>query len=190
MSKFKEQLKDHLKEISLKAPRILSIGGQENDKNYFGLVECEEWVVLDNNNDHKPQILHDMNRSIQTEGGLEMADKYIEYFDVVLTLNLWEYIYSPLDCMKNIVDFLKPGGKLISNFPFVYPLHRPEGTDYLRYTPEGVEKLLKMAGLKLVTHDYILGNTLLKTYYQMDGLKARDGFDHQIVGSIIEATKG
>lgn len=190
MSKYKDQLKYHFEDMELKASKILSVGGQEDDKNYFAKVDCDEFIVLDNNRDHNPQILFDMNRSLQGDGSFDIDEKYMEYFDVALVLNLWEYIYDPLQGLRNLADMIKPGGRLITNFPFIYPVHNPPGQDFMRYTPEGAEKLLTMAGFKIVAHDHIVGNILLKTYYQMDGLKARGGFDHTVIGSIIEATKG
>lgn len=190
MSKYKDQIKEHFNYIGITTDAILSIGGQIDDKSYFDKIECKEWITLDSNLEFKPQINFDMNRSLDGEGGYEIPDKYLGYFDYVLALNLFEYIYDPLTAHRNITDLLKPGGTYIANYPFIYPLHNPPATDFLRYTPEGVEKFLKLAGLTIESHDYIYGNTLLKTYYAMDGLKARDGFDHQIIGSIIKAKKG
>lgn len=190
MSKFKEQLKAYFSDQTLRGKRILSIGAQEDDKKYFASVECEEWLTLDKNNKFNPNITFDMNRQVQGEGGFEIADNYMEAFDIIIAFNLWEYIYAPMTASSNLMDLLKPGGTLITNFPFIYPLHNPVGQDFLRYTPEGVEKLLKMAGFKIEIHDYIYAESpLLISFYQADGLKARSNFDHRIIGSIIKAKK-
>lgn len=191
MSRYKDQIKDHFSEKELKAGTVLSIGGQEDDRSYFGNFVCDELVVMDVDPQNKPDIIFDMNQPLESlfdtgTEGLELNER----FDVVIALNLWEYIYDPLTALKNVTDMLKPGGRLIANFPFVYPLHNPPSMDYLRYTPEGVEKLMAKAGLTLREHEFIVGNTLLKAYYQADGLKARAGFDHLVIGSIVEATKG
>lgn len=190
MSKFKDQLKKYLSQVEIKGPRVLSIGGQEDDKRYFGKISAEEWLTLDSDSQYRPTITFDMNRSMQSEGGFDVPDRYLGYFDVVLALNLWEYIFDPLTAHQNIVDFLKPGGLLMTNYPFVYPVHNPSGIDYLRYTPEGVEKLIKSVGLTIVKHDFIYGSDLLEDFYADEGMKARSGFDHKIVGSIITARKG
>jgi len=188
MSKFKDQLIANLKHYDIDTDRVLSIGAQEEDKRYFKSFRCQEFLTLDASQDFRPDIRWDMNRSM-TQDDVSVIDRFGEYFDLVLALNLWEYIYDPVVAHENIFNLLKPGGTLITNYPFVYPLHKPERMDYLRYTPEGAERLLMKAGFNVVTHDYIYGNDKLVGFYLNDGLKARAGFDHLVIGSIIKAKK-
>lgn len=189
MSRYKEQLKQYLSDKLVLADKVLSIGGMNDDKTYFKEVRCNEFIVLDNNTDYNPQIVWDINKPLMTEEAFYVPDQYMGYFDCVIALNLWEYIYDPLTTMRNIFDLLNPKGTLITNFPFVYPLHNPAGSDYMRYTPEGVEKLLKTVGFTITDHHLIKGNDLLETFYINDGMKARSGFDHNTIGSIINAHK-
>jgi len=75
-----------------------------------------------------------------------------EFYDTAFCLEVMEYVYNPLQVLKNIAHFLKPDGKLYISFPFLYPIHPPSGTDYLRYTKYGAEKLLVEAGFEIVEH--------------------------------------
>ncbi|MDZ4228346.1 MAG: hypothetical protein U1E54_03810 [Candidatus Levybacteria bacterium] len=190
MSRYKQQQIDYLKQITLTHDSCLSIGKDVDDRGYFKAIDIKEWKTLDNDRNLGPDIWHDMNKELESESGFNIDDKFLGYFDLVLALNLWEYIYNPIQAHRNIADFLKQGGTYIGSYPFVYPTHRPDGTDYLRYTPEGVEKLLKVAGLTLIKHEVIMGNELLADFYQSEGMKARQGFNHLIVGSIVTARKG
>lgn len=188
MSAYKDQLRKKLSQMDINCSRVLAIGIQEDDRKYFKSIECDKWVTLDTDENFKPNILWDLNRPIE-DGLLHIPEEYIEGFDCVVALNIWEYMFDPVSALRNIFDLMAPGAILITNFPFVYPVHRPEGTDYLRFTPEGVEKLMQTMGLTVDRHDYIYGNQLLEDYYRVDGLKARGGFDHRIIGSIIIAKK-
>ena len=190
MSKYKDQIKAILKKRQIDADQVLSIGCAVDDRDYFGAFKCNNFTTLDNDREMRPDIIFDMNKSMQTDGGFEIDDRHVGNYSMVLALNLWEYIYAPFEAHRTIVDFLRHGGLYIGTYPFVYPVHNPAGMDYLRYTPEGVEKLLKTVGLHLESHEYILGDQLLEDFYHGEGMKARAGVNHLIVGSVVTARKG
>lgn len=191
-SSYRQQLNEYLKKRNINGPKVLSIGCQEDDRKVFNdLMNVQEFMTLDINQSFSPNIVWDMNKSMEDgSGNLEVAGNYVEAFDTIIALNLWEYIYDPLTAHLNITNMLKPHGKLITNYQFVYPLHKPEGTDLLRITPEGAEKYIRLAGLTVEKKEFIYGNELLLDYYSSDQLKARSGVDHRIIGTIIEARKG
>lgn len=191
-SLYRQQLNAYLKNQTLTGPNVLSIGCQEDDRKVFKALEnVESFMTLDINQGFSPNIVWDMNRPLDDEAGdLELGSKYMEFFDTIIALNLWEYIYDPVTAHLNIVNMLKRGGKLITNYPFLYPVHKPEGSDMLRYTPEAVDYYLRKIGLSITGKEFIHGNELLLDYYSSDQLKARSGFDHTIIGTIIEAKKG
>lgn len=190
MSNFKEQLHAHLKNKMIDVDTILSIGVQSDDRRYFKELKSKEYITLDVDQQFNPDLLHDMNLPIQkSDGDLALDYKWMEYFDVVMALNLWEYIYDPVVAHRNIADLLKPGGTYISNYPFVYGQHPPIGTDYLRYTPDGARKLIQKAGLKIIDEQMIIGNGLIHDFYYADEMRIRKDVDHTVIGITIFAQK-
>ena len=66
--------------------------------------------------------------------------------DVIFCLEVMEYIFDLDSCFK-CLNFLMTDKRdsprtLYITFPFVYPYHKPESSDCLRYTRTGVYKLL------------------------------------------------
>lgn len=190
MSNYKNQLRAELKNKELSAGKVLSIGTQEDDKNYFAKVEVDEWVTLDFDNNFRPNIYYNLNLPIlDQDGDLQLDQSILDSFDMVLAFNLWEYIYDPVTAHTNIRMLLKSGGILWTNYPFVYPAHEPRGMDYLRYTPEGAHKLLHDAGFDIIGQSAIVGNQKLLEFYKEDGMKARKDANHLLTGVIIKARK-
>lgn len=190
MSKYKDQIFKYLKEIDLNYGKILSIGSQEDDKRYFKSVKYNEWNTLDSDNQFRPTIQYDLNLPIvDPSGDMMVADTWGDSFDCVIMLNVWEYIYNPFVAHDNLNFFLKSGGTLITNYPFVYPQHEPKGTDYLRYAPDGVERLLYESGFNVEKVMAIKGDNSLIDYYINDGLKMRKDAEHDVIGLLVIAKK-
>ncbi len=149
MSSFaRQQLEDWLGKIDVKADSVLDIGGSQLPvKGRTKSWDVKNYKILDLEMPHhekqKPDVVCDMNK--------KPASFYFtgQNYDVCFCLEVMEYIFNPLQCLQNIYDFLAPGGILYISFPFVYPLHPPTGTDYLRYTKYGAEKLLREAGFSV-----------------------------------------
>lgn len=187
MSNYKENLKQIIKKYDLVSPKVLSIGGQVDDRGYFNKTEVEFFRVLDNDTQFNPDVVWDMNKSItDTEGGDVLFDHYNTY-DAVLALNLWEYIFDPVTAHKNIKFFLKQGGLYMGSYVFVYGKHNPAGTDYLRYTDDGIRKILTAAAFKDIQIHPIISNDLLTTYYESEGLRIRKDIDHNVAGYFVTA---
>jgi len=66
----------------------------------------------------------------------------------VLMLDVLEHLPYPDKCMREIARVLKPGGKLIIQTPFLYPLH-DQPLDFNRWTEYGYEKLFEGSGLEV-----------------------------------------
>lgn len=60
--------------------------------------------------------------------------------DNVLLLDVLEHLPKPEDCIREIRRILKPGGKLILQVPFMYPIH-DDPLDFQRWTIHGLRKL-------------------------------------------------
>lgn len=56
-----------------------------------------------------------------------------ESFDTILSSDVLEHIYNPIDALNEMVRILKPGGFLLVNTPFEYWMHETP-FDYYRYT--------------------------------------------------------
>jgi len=148
MSATKQQLKDFLSKVDLKAERVLSIGAQHDDRKYFKSVTVEDWQTLDSNEEFKPNILYDMNEPMLDADGTKVDMDLLENFDAVLAFELWEYIYDPMVAHANIYDLLRPGGVYMGSYCFIYPHHNPMHTDFLRYTDWGIKKILTAIGFR------------------------------------------
>lgn len=62
--------------------------------------------------------------------------------DTILLLDVLEHLPAPESCLKEIFRVLQPGGKLIIQVPFLYPLHDTP-YDFQRWTCFGLQKLAK-----------------------------------------------
>ena len=190
MSFYKQQLKDYLAKIDLPAGKILCIGAQSDDKKYFKSVCPGEWKTLDIDDKFKPDILFNMNRSgFDPEAG-DRLYQFEEYFDHVLAFELWEYIYDPVEAHKNIYSFLKPGGVYMGSYPFVYGKHPPNGQDFLRYTDDGIKKILNICGFKdIEIRERATDSNTLLAFYAREGMRIRNDCGHEVVGYIVKAKK-
>lgn len=154
----REQLELWLKTTDVKASRVLDVGGSQlpvegRTKSW----DVKEYRILDLANPHeckqKPDIIMDLNLfSIWVKSQLSFKEKEIvgDGFDIAFCLEVFEYLWNPVQALKNINQFLKPNGVLYVSFHFIYPVHSPSTKDYLRYTPTGVEKMMELAGFEIV----------------------------------------
>lgn len=68
--------------------------------------------------------------------------------DTVLLLDVLEHIVSPGSVLAEAYRVLKPGGLVVLQVPFLYPLH-DEPHDYHRWTDYGLRLLLERQGFKI-----------------------------------------
>lgn len=216
MSYFRTQLEEWLKTIDVRADKVLDVGGGALPvKDRVKSWDVNEYKILDNRLEdmkQEPDIIADLNDKhlTATDEGNEQFKQYIGspvcsgYFDVVFCLEVFEYIYDPVSALENIMCVLKKDGLLYISFPFLYPHHAPESSDYLRYTRWGAVKLLEEAGFKITqivprvevinqsqrnreTDGYFAG---LKQWFKSQGMHpARNYPDHTEIGYCIKAVK-
>ena len=75
-------------------------------------------------------------------------------FDKVLLRCLLEHVKNPEDILKEVNRILKPGGRIVIEVPFINPIHgAPE--DYLRFTPLGLETIVKKLNFKIEDVFYV-----------------------------------
>lgn len=76
---------------------------------------------------------------------VEVPEKFNNAF-ILETLN---HIYDPIQCFKNINKMLLPYGEVVGSVHFLFPHH--SGLDCLRYTQDGVRKILEKTGFEMKT---------------------------------------
>lgn len=147
MSIYRDQLENFLKTLDIKADRVLDVAGASNPvRDRVRSWDVKEYYILDNELEPRKEWIHyrqDMNEQIKRTP--ELIKSWNPY-DLVFCLELMEYIYDPVQVIKNLRLLCADGGKLIITFPFIYPNHNPVGYDYLRYTKQGAIKLLYNGG--------------------------------------------
>ncbi|MBF0438734.1 MAG: class I SAM-dependent methyltransferase [Magnetococcales bacterium] len=91
-------------------------------------------------------------------GTAEQLPFSLEQFDWVLLLNVMEHLPHPQSCVCEILRVLKPGGRLLLQIPFLYPLHDVP-LDFQRFTPYGLEVLAQENGF-VVESTQTLGHSV------------------------------
>jgi len=191
MSIAREQLEAWLKKIDVDTKAVLDVGGSQlpiiNRVNSF---KVEDYKILDLKNPHEKNCGVDIVCDLSSSSVHEISSaSHGQKFDVVFCIEVMEYIHDPFSAIYNLVNLTKSYGTLYISFPFIYPVHNPAGKDFLRYTPEGAEFLLKKAGFKIVEHCLRRGDANIKRLFDRYGMKARKKIDHSIIGSLIKAKK-
>ena len=154
----RQQLESWLKTIEIKDGNVLDVGGSQNplSKSRLRVFEPDEYKILDLEVPHeckqKSDIIWDLNIQglFLSEQKTEIIDKLNSYWDIVFCLEVMEYIFNPIQALENINFLLKKGGLFYSSWHFIYPVHNPKEQDFLRYTPRGLEKLLKETGFEIL----------------------------------------
>jgi len=195
------QLEEWLKTLTNIKGRILDIGGSQNPivKRLSNTeLYIDDYKILDLETPHEVKQKPDIKLDIQNEwlGKFVLEEPefkgLIDSFDVAFCIEVSEYWWHPICALFNICGFLKKGGILYISFHFVYMQHAPKGTDFLRYTPDGAEKLLKEAGFEILEHKHRMAESELLTMYygcdKMRGIKD-NSVNHNVIGSLIKAKK-
>ncbi len=187
------KLEAYLKGLHVKADAVLDVGGSQNPvTKRLGSFEAKTYMVADLVMPHhvikNPDIHVDLNKKVQFNG------THKEQFDVVFCLEVMEYIWNPVQAIQNLAYFLKKGGKLYISFCMSYPIHPPQGLDYLRYTHYGAIKMLKECGFQV--NDLVLRDAANPRGYidwcNSEGFRYDKGItsgEMSAVGSIIECIK-
>lgn len=186
MSYFREQLEEWLKRIDVKTEVVLDVGGLANPvEKRVRNWDVEEYRILDNGAEvvGTPDYFYDINNLI------DLPRK----FDIVFCLEVFEYLYNPVQAIENISSFVKPGGIAYISFPTIYPVHNPAKIDFLRYTKRGVEKLLEIGQFKtweITPRIATAGIDLLAKFYSVEGMHpVKDKVVYDI-GYMVKAWKG
>lgn len=183
MSYYRDQLEKWLKQINVSADSVLDVGGGENPiKNRVASWNVKKYRILDNEAQFRPDIFGDLNYLIDIDAP----------YDVLFCLEVFEYVWNPVQAIENLSDFLKPGGTAYISFPTIYPLHNPPGMDYMRYTKNGVEKLMARGNFnwEITPRVASLGRADLAQFYHNEQMHPMKGtaeiFD---IGYLVKGVK-
>lgn len=193
MSYFREQLEGWLKMIEVRhVNRVLDVGGASNPVTHrlLGFENVKHYQILDNGTEPPRAGVEFIDFDINRDGSLVTAPT-IKPADVVFCLEVFEYVYDPVTAIKNLSLWTARDGILYASFPFVYPMHNPPGKDYLRYTEEGVRKLLEIGGFEAIDIIPRVGRnkSLLRQFYAMDGMHPRKDATVDHVGYLVKAKR-
>ena len=175
------QLENWLKQIDVKADKVYDIGGNQLPiRKRVKSWDVKEYEILD---------LPDWDLNKEWRG-----DRFWKYCaesaDVMFCIEVIEYVYDPVQAFRNMANLLKPGGLLYFSFHFIYPLHKPVGTDYLRYTADGIIKILKETGFEPVE---VKGRTVvegdLNEFFVRERMHTRKDVDNNIIGYSVKAKR-
>lgn len=194
MSSFsREKLEEWLKTIDVSAERVLDIGGSQLPiKGRTKSWNVVEYKILDLEKPHEvkqqPDFIFDLNKD---HLGLSKAVSYLNHFDVAFCLEVSEYLWNPVRALDIINGLLKSGGILYLSTHFIYPVHAPEGTDYLRYTRDGIIRILKETGFEIKElKERPVTGVNMRDFYLGQGMRPGKTYKyHSEVGHLIKAIK-
>lgn len=143
--------------------RTLDIGAGERNR-YGDLFLTTEYVTMD--------IAEGPNVSIV--GSIERIPSPDESYDSIVCTQVLEHVPHPWVAVREMYRVLKPGGHALITAPQFNELHE-EPHDYFRYTPFGLESLLREAGFeiaeKMQRGGYFALRAQTATRYALDRFK-------------------
>ena len=180
MSFYRNQLEAWLKTISVNSDRAVDIGGASNPaRGRVGKWDVDDCVFLDLGKE-KPVVSYipfDLNlpydvQLMKTGYRYEDLEKVFR-FDVLFCLEVFEYIWNPVQAIRNIWSLMAYDSVAYVSFPAVYPVHNPFEIDYLRYTRQAVMEYFNMFGftqIELTSRRATKGRQALSEFYTLEGM--------------------
>lgn len=200
-------MENYLKQLDIDAGVVVDIGGSALPVKYrLNSFNFREYVIMDNNLEKsyhedftKPTYELDLNKwdccKMNYKGVRDWRlkpDPQKQGADIIFCLEVMEYIFD-LDSCFRCFDFLMTDRRdsprtIFLSFPQVYPFHKPESADCLRYTKTGVYKILDKYDFSVVDMvDRVDKTGKLAEFYRADGMHGVG--DLSVTGFIVEARK-
>ena len=137
--------------------KVLDLGGKKvNRRGNFSPPheQVDEWLFLNNDEGSQPDILtHLPNIPLESNS-----------VDVVLCLEVIEYIADYQKLLLEINRVLKKGGVLVLSFPFMYPLHADDKFDYYRFTEPLIRR--ELSGMFMI-NEFIRMGSIPAVFFDM-----------------------
>jgi glycosyltransferase involved in cell wall biosynthesis/SAM-dependent methyltransferase len=156
----RQPILDFVQDVAAAVPagaRVLDVGAGEAP--YRELFEHAEYVTSD-----WTHSVHPGARAVDIVGPADDLPVDDESFDHVLLTEVLEHTADPTGVVRELHRILRPGGELHMTTPFVWELHELP-FDFFRYTPWGLERILRAAGFAAV--DIAPRNDIFQTLGQM-----------------------
>lgn len=192
-SSFRLELNRYIEQLDVKADFVLDVGGsQEPIRKRVRSWDVKEYIIADIPQPHKdspaPDLVLDLNYGY---GGVNKdVHGYAGMADVIFCLEVFDYVYNPLNATILLQNLLKRGGRLIVSYPTIYPHHQPIEDDALRYMEGGIRKLADRAKLKIVDMTPRRPESpYFDQFIRAERMRAAKHFDHNVTGYIVEYTK-
>jgi len=122
---------------------VLDAGGKKiNKRGNFNPKKTgsKKWIYLNIDSNTNPDFLGDINKT-------EFKN---EEFDVVVMIELLEYLKDPINAICEVKRILKKDGLMIFSVPFVHPLHGDRDFDYFRFTDTALKFYLNKTKMKII----------------------------------------
>lgn len=198
MSYYRNQLEDWLKGIRVKTENVLDLGGASNPvRNRVGSWQVGNCMFMDNGKEEAKVgfIPFDINKTLQEnfEGYDEKSLQRNFKFDAVFCLEVFEYVWNPVQAIKNIWDFMNNDSVAYISFPSVYPVHQPWEIDYLRFTKQAILRYLDTQGftqIEITPRIATEGKQSLAKFYHEEGMHPLRGSDLPYdIGYLVKARR-
>lgn len=180
-SSYRNSLDQWLSQLDVKANRVLDIGGSQLEvRGRTKSWDVKEYVIAD---------LPDPHKGSKPDVELDLNDYsiWVDSFDLIFCLEVFDYIYNPMQAFENIADLLD--GTAWVTFPAFYPHHQPIEDDALLYKEYGIRKLAQETGLTIRQMIPRRPETnALQQFFSVERLRAAKGYDHAVLGWIVEFT--
>lgn len=160
---------------SLTPGRLLEVGCASGS--YLHQMAQQGWQVQGIEFSEKAaQAARQLGHPVHT-GALETAPKPEQDFDLIIGWMVLEHLHAPIEGLKKLREWAKPGARLVLSVPNAgslefsifkdkwYSLHLPH--HLYHFTPQTLEQLLDASGwtLEKIYHQRTLGNVIASTGY-------------------------
>lgn len=185
-SSYRNSLNEWLSNLEVVGSNVLDIGGsQERVKDRVKSWKVDNYAIADLPQPHKDSPKPDVELDLNTSKPMAF-----EEYDIIFCLEVFDYVYDPVNAMKLISSALLPGGKAWITFVSHYPLHQPVEDDALRYMPGAIYKLADRFKLQVVQMiPRRMETNLLDQWVRAERLRAAKHEDHNFMGFIVELEK-
>lgn len=194
MSFYRNQLESWLKTINVNAEKVLDLGGASNPvRNRVNSWRVNDCIFFDNGAEQAKVEYMPFDINIQLEDQLKGYKEKDLQFDALFCLEVFEYVWNPVEAMRNIYRLMGQDSVAYISFPAIYPVHQPYEIDSLRYTKAVIERYLHMwdfQQIEIIPRIATLGKSDLSRFYTTEGMHPLRGsqlpFD---IGYLVKARK-
>lgn len=169
----RQQLVMFINGINIADKIVLDAGAGPNRYHATSWAKGEPAVyhTLDINPEFEPTYQLDLNE-LHEPGAAWRATPKTNHYQTIFCLETFEHLYDPLTALRNLTNWLEPGGRLIFSNPFINPIH--DTHDYLRLTGEWWEKVLnklEYSQIDIKPRIATDGEANLYQFFRVEGLR-------------------